>query len=123
VVEGFQFVPQNRQLRSGDLGIKITATVSWFGPQNQAGFGLSVAPRNRRRKVGAGHASRSSGLLQVKASRASVSQFASKLAEARRWVVHVASSRGCIKVKSKTDGSIRRAASDPATLDLLFWFY
>jgi hypothetical protein len=30
----------------GDLGLKITATVSWFGPQNQVGFGLSVAPRN-----------------------------------------------------------------------------
>jgi hypothetical protein len=28
----------------GDLGLKITATVSWFGPQNHAGFGLSVAP-------------------------------------------------------------------------------
>jgi hypothetical protein len=28
----------------GDLGLKITATVSWFESQNQAGFGLSVAP-------------------------------------------------------------------------------
>jgi hypothetical protein len=27
-------------------GLKITATVSWFGPQNQVGFGLSVAPQN-----------------------------------------------------------------------------
>jgi hypothetical protein len=26
------------------LGLKITMTVSWFGPQNQAGYGLSVAP-------------------------------------------------------------------------------
>jgi hypothetical protein len=32
----------------GDLGIKITATVSWFEPQNQVGFGLSVAPQNQR---------------------------------------------------------------------------
>jgi hypothetical protein len=40
----FQFGPQNRQLWFGDLGLKITVTVSWFGPQNQAGFGLSVAP-------------------------------------------------------------------------------
>jgi hypothetical protein len=38
------------------------------------GFGLSVAPQNRRREVGAGHASRSSGLLHVEASLASVSQ-------------------------------------------------
>jgi hypothetical protein len=42
--------------------------VSWFGPQNQAGFGLSDAPQNQRREVGVGHASRSSGLLRVKAS-------------------------------------------------------
>jgi hypothetical protein len=40
------FGPQNWQLRFGDLGIKITATVSWFEPQNQAGFNLSVAPQN-----------------------------------------------------------------------------
>jgi hypothetical protein len=28
------------------LGLKITPTVSWFEPQNQAGFRLSVAPQN-----------------------------------------------------------------------------
>jgi hypothetical protein len=33
-----QFGSQNQQLQFGDLGLKITATVSWFGPQNQAGF-------------------------------------------------------------------------------------
>jgi hypothetical protein len=38
------------------------------------GFGLSVAPQNRRREVGAGHASRSSNLLGVEASLARVSQ-------------------------------------------------
>jgi hypothetical protein len=48
--------------------------VSWFGPQNQAGFGLSVAPQNRWREVGAGYTSRSSGLLRVEASLARVSQ-------------------------------------------------
>jgi hypothetical protein len=58
----------------GDLGIKITATVSWFGPQNQACFGLSVAPQNQWREVGAGHASRSSSLLGVEASLARVSK-------------------------------------------------
>jgi hypothetical protein len=42
--------------------------VSWFGLQNQVGFGLSVAPQNRRREVGAGHVSRSSSLLGVEAS-------------------------------------------------------
>jgi hypothetical protein len=35
---------------------------------------LSVAPQNRWREVGAGHASRSSGLLHVKANLARVSQ-------------------------------------------------
>jgi hypothetical protein len=49
-------------------------TVSWFGPQNQADFSLSVAPQNRWREVGAGHASRSSGLFRVEASLARVSQ-------------------------------------------------
>jgi hypothetical protein len=35
---------------------------------------LSVAPQNRRREVGVGHASRSSGLLGVEAGLARVSQ-------------------------------------------------
>jgi hypothetical protein len=69
-----RFGPQNQQLWFGDLGIKINAAVSWFGPQNQAGFDLSVVPQNRRREVGVGHASRSSGLLGVEASLARVSQ-------------------------------------------------
>jgi hypothetical protein len=37
--------------------------VSWFGSKNQVGFGLSVAPQNRRSEVGAEHTSRFSGLL------------------------------------------------------------
>jgi hypothetical protein len=72
-VVGFLVEPQNRQLRFGDLGLKITTTVSWFGTQNQVGFSLSVAPQNRRREVGTGHTSRSSGLLHVEASLARVS--------------------------------------------------
>jgi hypothetical protein len=38
------------------------------------GFGLPVAPQNRRREVGAGHVSRYRGLLRVEASLARVSQ-------------------------------------------------
>jgi hypothetical protein len=38
------------------------------------GFGLSVAPQNRRREVSVGHASISSGLLGVEASLARVFQ-------------------------------------------------
>jgi hypothetical protein len=70
----FQFGPQNQQLWFGDLCLKITTTVFWFGPQNQAGFGLSVVPQNLRREVDAGHTSRSSSLLDVKASLTRVSQ-------------------------------------------------
>jgi hypothetical protein len=53
-------------------------TVSWFGPQNQTDFVLSVAPQNQRREVDAGHASRSSGLLRVEASLTRVSQSGMK---------------------------------------------
>jgi hypothetical protein len=64
----FRFGPQNRQLRFGDLDLKITATVSYFMPQNQASFGLSVVSQNWWREVSVGHTSRSSGLLRYKAS-------------------------------------------------------
>jgi hypothetical protein len=91
---GFLVEPQNQGggwfpglgLKTGSSGVviwglKITAAVSWFGPQNQVGFGLSVAPQNRRREVGAGHASRSSSLLGVEASLARVSQSGLKTGE------------------------------------------
>jgi hypothetical protein len=38
------------------------------------GFDLSVAPQNRQREVGAGHASRSSGLFHMEGSLARVFQ-------------------------------------------------
>jgi hypothetical protein len=66
-------------------------------PQNQADFGLSVASENRRRKVDTGHASRSSGLLDVKASLDSVSQSGLKTgggamtSDARGTIAEVAS--------------------------------
>jgi hypothetical protein len=44
---GFLVEPQNQG--GGEfpgLGLKITPTVSLFGPQNQAGFRLSVALQN-----------------------------------------------------------------------------
>jgi hypothetical protein len=49
-------------------------TVSWFRPQNQADFSLSVAPQNQRKEVGVGHASRSTSLLGVEANLARVFQ-------------------------------------------------
>jgi hypothetical protein len=42
------------------------------------GFGLLVAPQNRQREVGTGHASRSSSLFGVEASLARVSQSSLK---------------------------------------------
>jgi hypothetical protein len=42
------------------------------------GFGLSVAPKNQQREVGAGHVSRSSGLVRVEASLATVSRSSLK---------------------------------------------
>jgi hypothetical protein len=71
---GFPVWTLNRQLCFGDLVLKITTTVSWFGSQNQTGFGLSVAPQNRGREVGTGHASRSSSFLRVEVSLARVFQ-------------------------------------------------
>jgi hypothetical protein len=61
------------------------------------GFGLSVAPQNRWREVGAGHASRSTGLLYVEASLARVSQSGLKtgggamMGGARSTITEVAS--------------------------------
>jgi hypothetical protein len=81
-------------------GIKITATVSWFGPQNQVDFGLSVAPQNRRREVSAGHVLRSSSLLGVEASLTRVSQSGLKTGGgattggARGTIAEVASEAG-----------------------------
>jgi hypothetical protein len=82
------FWPQNRwlgfsgvvlKIDSTGLELKITATVSWLGPQNQAGFGLSVVPQNRWREDGTGHASRSDSLLRLEASRVRISQSGLKI--------------------------------------------
>jgi hypothetical protein len=67
------FGPQNWQVRFGDMGLKSTATVSWFESRNQAGDGLSVASQNRREEDSAGHALRSSDFFRLEASRARVS--------------------------------------------------
>jgi hypothetical protein len=80
-VKGFLIWASNRQLWFDDLCLKITATVSWFVPQNLAVFGLSVAPQNRRREVGMEHVLRSSVFLRVEASLARVSQSGLKTGE------------------------------------------
>jgi hypothetical protein len=71
--------------------------ISWFGPQNQAGFSLLLAPQNRRREIGVGHTLRSSGLFYVEASLARVFQSGLKtgggtmMGGARGTIVEVAS--------------------------------
>jgi hypothetical protein len=74
--------------------------LQWFlavWPQNQVGFGLSVAPQNWWREVGVGHASKCSGLLRVEASLTSVFQFSLKtsggatMGAARGTIAEVAS--------------------------------
>jgi hypothetical protein len=83
--------------------------ISWFRPQNQVGFGLSVAPQNWRREVGAGHASRSSGLLHVEASLARVSQSGLRtgggaMAGGARDTITEVTSEACLKWTDRCDG-------------------
>jgi hypothetical protein len=79
------------------LASKLVATVSWFGPQNQVGFGLLVAPKNRRREVNVGNALISSSLLGMEASLTRVFQSGLKTGGgattggARGTIVEVAS--------------------------------
>jgi hypothetical protein len=46
VVEGFLIYASKPAAQFDDYDLKITATISWFGPQNQVGDGLSIAPKN-----------------------------------------------------------------------------
>jgi hypothetical protein len=72
---------------------KITVTVSWVGPQNQVGYGLLVTPQNRREdEDGAGLALRSTSLLHLEVSRATVSQSSLKTSGGVTRMVHMASS-------------------------------
>jgi hypothetical protein len=79
--------------------------ISWFRPQNQADYGFSVAPQNRREGDGVGHVSRSSGLLYVEASRATVSQSDLKIGGDATTGAHVAPSQRLHLVQAK-DGQV-----------------
>jgi hypothetical protein len=80
LVVSFLVEPQNQGgggffdlgFETGSPGLLILASKlprRFFGlGLNQVGFGLSVAPQNRRREVGMGHASRSNGMLGVEVS-------------------------------------------------------
>jgi hypothetical protein len=81
--------------------------VSWFGSQNQVGFGLSVAPQNRQMEVGAVHTSRSSDLLRIEASLVMV--FQSGLKTDR-----------CV-MAGAARGTITEVASESSQCDGLRW--
>jgi hypothetical protein len=101
-LQGSQFGPQNRQLQFGDLGLKITAMVSFLVPQNHVGYHLSVVPQNQwEDEDDVGHTSRSSGLLHLEASRARISQSDLKTSGGAAQMVHVASSRRLCGDESK----------------------
>jgi hypothetical protein len=88
-----QFGPQNRQLRFGDLDLKITAMISCFGPQNQADFDVLVAPQNQWDDAMAWDTHRDlAACFTWKQVWLGFSNLATRLAEARRQMVHVAPS-------------------------------
>jgi hypothetical protein len=84
-------------------------------PQNQVDFRFSVAPQNRRREVGVGHAFRFSGLLRMEASLVMIFQSGLKTSGG--------ATAGGAHDKLKTDGSMRRTTSDPTILPLTFSMY
>jgi hypothetical protein len=80
--------------------------ISWFVPQNHAGYGLLGAPQNRQEdEDGVGHTSRSSNLLHLEASRIRVSQSGLKTIEGAACLVHVASSWRLCRVEAE-DGRV-----------------
>jgi hypothetical protein len=73
-----------------------------------------------------GHTSRFSGLLCMKASRVRISQFASRLADVRQCVVHVAPSRDTIAEVASSSNRKRTGRCDglrQILLPLLCRFY
>jgi hypothetical protein len=63
-------------------------------PQNQVGYGLSVASQNRwEDEDGTGHTSRSSGLFYLEASLVRIFQSSLKTGGGAAHMVHVASSQ------------------------------
>jgi hypothetical protein len=82
-------------------------------PQNQVGYGLSVAPTK----------SRSSSLLRLEVSQARVSQSSLKIGGGTTQVVHVVSSQRSHGDEAEDDGLMRLAASDSSTPTLMFSLY
>jgi hypothetical protein len=93
-VRGLAWKPLGQVFWFGPQNDSYSLAISWFGPKNQAIYGLSVAPQNQREdEDGAGHASRSSGLLHL------------KIGGGATRIVHVASSWRLCWVEAK-DGQV-----------------
>jgi hypothetical protein len=83
---------KQRSTVSPGLASKLVGTVSWFGPENQVGYGLSVAPQNRQEdEDGMGHTSRYSSLLRLEASWVRIFYSSLKTSGGTTRMVHVAS--------------------------------
>jgi hypothetical protein len=80
-----------------NLGLKISTTVSWFGPQNQMSYGLSVVLQNGWEDE--------VGLLYLEASQDRVFQFNLKTSGDTVWMVHVTSSLRLRRVEAE-DGPV-----------------
>jgi hypothetical protein len=76
--------------------------VSWFQPQNQTDYSLSVASQNRQEdEHGMWHALRSSGLLHLEASQARVFKSHLKTGGGATRMMHVTSSWKLHQVKAE----------------------
>jgi hypothetical protein len=128
--------PQNHSLGFSYLGLKTDSSGLVIWPTKSLRRFLSLGlktkweevcqftPQNRwKDEDDAGYASRSSGLLHLEVSRLGLPSLASRLAEAqRRWCMW--HQRGCHEeMKSKTNRSMRRAATDSSTPTLSFSLY
>jgi hypothetical protein len=89
------FGHQNQGRWFGDLGLKITVTFSWFGPQNHVDGGLSVCASKLMSGSRQCEHTRQHPVacFVVKQVGLGFPSFASKLAKEGRRVVHVASLR------------------------------
>jgi hypothetical protein len=90
---------------SGGLASKPVVMVSWFRPQNQVSFRLSVAPQNRRRATVWDTRRDLAPCFAWQKVRLGFPSLTSRLAEAQRRVVHVAPSRRLCRVEAE-DGRI-----------------
>jgi hypothetical protein len=118
------FGPQNRQLQFTDLGLKIIATISWFGPKNMQTTVYQLRHKTDRRMKMAWDTCRDlAACFAWKQVGLGFPSLSSRLVEARHGWCMWYHRGGCVKLKLKTNGSMRWTALDPCTPTLLFSLY